>query len=153
MYSKFCGVRTLCIISFLFNGSLDDKFKLEADDSAGSVMMTARGKVSSTMHKAITEDIQATEYLALVSDMLSNLRQLKQRPQLEQYAAIQFAYHLLAKGYIMPHSYQWLGLPGTRKYTQTYRKYIQPKTKTIIFITINIAGDVGLVVRGGTNMP
>ena len=110
MQYKFSGVGTL---SFLFNGSLDDKFKLEADDSAGSVMTTARGKVSSTMHKAITEDIQAPEYLALVSDILSNLRQLKQRPQLEQYAAIQFAYHLLAKGYIMPHSYQWLGLPGT----------------------------------------
>ena len=109
----------------LLYGSLDNKFNLEADDDTGSIKMTARGKVSPTMHKAITEDIQATEYLALVSDMLSNLRQLKQRPRLEQYVAIQFAYHLLAKGYIMPHSYQWLGLPGTRNYTQTYCKYLQ----------------------------
>lgn len=103
--------------------SLDDKFKLKADDCTGSIMITAKGRVSSKMQKAITDDIQATEYLALVSDMLSDLRKLKERPQIEQYVAIQFAYHLLAKGHIMPHCYQWLGLPGTRNYTQTYRKY------------------------------
>ena len=102
--------------------SLDNKFKMEADDSTGTITLTASGKISSAMYKAITDDTRATEYLALVSDMLSKFRKERQRPQAEEYVAIQYAYHLLAKGHIMPHCYQWLGLPGTRKHTQTYRK-------------------------------
>ena len=40
----------------LLYGSLDNKFNLEADDNTGSIKMTAREKVSPTMH-ALTEDI------------------------------------------------------------------------------------------------
>ena len=102
--------------------SLAAKFKLEADDKTGLVTVTAKGIMSPSMNDAVMNDIHATEYLALVSDMLSSLRMEQKTPGPEEYAAIQFAYHLLAKGHIMPHSYQWLGLPGTRKYTQTYCK-------------------------------
>ena len=124
--------------------SLDDNFKMEADDSTGTITLTARGKISLAMHKAIVDDTQATEYLALVSDMLSNLRKDQQRPQAEEYVAIQFAYHLLGRGHIMPHCYQWLGLPGTRKYTQTYRKclyYIAIATcEIIIYMQLHVDG-------------
>ena len=103
--------------------SLTDKFILKVDDTTGLVTVSAKGKLSPTMHGAMMKDINATEYLALVSDMLGNLRSQKKKPQPEEFAAIQFAYHLLGKGHIMPHSYEWLGLPGTRKYTQTYCEY------------------------------
>ena len=101
---------------------MDDKFKLKADDITESITIAAKGMVSPKMHESVTSDVQAIEYLALVSDMISNLRDLRRKPLLEENVAIQFAYHLLVKGHIMPHSYEWLGLPGTRKYTQTYRK-------------------------------
>ena len=95
--------------------------------------MIVKGKLSPRMQKAVTDDIQATEYLALVSDMLSNLRKLKKRPQLEQHVAVQFAYHILAKGHIMPHCCEWLGLPGTRKYTQTYCKCILTLDQALMY--------------------